>query len=292
MQRDEEMADLMATIMEDDGLDPPREASANAGRPPRLLCGLDLVGDVHPLRASDLERYREEGPAFTDSKGVEAISARHHRVAQLVALGCKHKEVGEAVGLTPQYITMLIKSPAMAALIEQYVEKNADADHAFQLELAAVRGKALDVVEQDLDQGLIRGKDAVQALTALTDRTGHGPTSTVKNTGTNGMQVGEMTVYLEKHDKQRARIVREPIDVDAVRRKQIDSGETLEEAIEVSPMGSPGRQAALPPAEDGKHDTSAGGGTPLREKGGTAAEKADPVRNLHRLAAVASRTLD
>lgn len=253
--------------------------------PLRPLVPSEVFGETAIVRTADLADYEqnlsEASPDYlaTLKTDYDQLSWRHHRIAQLLAVGSHSlTEISEMVGLTLTTIRYLRKSPAFVNLVQQYQLEVWDETKAVQQKVSSIRDTALDKLEKEIEENRIRGKDLAQTAFGLLDRTGHGPSKTVNNFNTN-TNVDEETLdrIRERHDAQRSRI----IDITQVSstvsaEKQALSGRT--------PMGE--IVGELPVAADDSGDeSSAEGGDNLREEGGETPQKALP-------SASALRTLD
>ncbi len=172
----------------------------------------ELFGEGGALRAADLVSYRSSGPESWSQ--VERISYRHHRFAQLVALGHSGVEISKTLSMTQASVSRLKASPGVSELIESYSQKLLEYDSSFQLRLQVFRDMTLEEVEKEITGGRLRGKDLAQVLFQMMDRTGYGPKKTEDvnlNLGVSQEQLKHMQRAYDGANS--ARIISDPIDI-------------------------------------------------------------------------------
>lgn len=153
----------------------------------------------------------------SDEKDVQALRARHHGVARLLAEGVPEGVVAELSGYTGPYISTLKNNPAMIQLIEFYRSPKTDAAKVIGEKLRIVADMSLEL----LSKKMIEEPDKLTAteLTAISklgfDRSGNGPNSTVTQVQEHRLVASEEVIELSRTARhaERARIV----DVEAVR---------------------------------------------------------------------------
>lgn len=105
------------------------------------------------------------------------LRARHHRIAQFVAVGMKDADISRACNVTPMTITNLRQSPAFVELVAHYTADYSD-DIAQFAEVAATLNVELlqHLSEQlELNPGKFDPRVTGELVKILSDRTGHAP---------------------------------------------------------------------------------------------------------------------
>ena len=74
------------------------------------------------------------------------IKPIHREVASLLAQGVPRKVIAEVCDFTPEYITMLTREPAIAAILEEHVQ-------FAERQMLALTEKAVSVVSEVMDNG-------------------------------------------------------------------------------------------------------------------------------------------
>lgn len=130
------------------------------------------------LTEADL-KAAEEMPRHVQPRPLRRLSERHHRIAQLVAVGVKAVEISARTGVTPQNIAALRGDPTFAELVEYY---RSQAEAKFLDAQEEMAGLNRDVIlelrerlEQQADEFSIGQLTTLMTVTA--DRTGNGPSS-------------------------------------------------------------------------------------------------------------------
>ena len=165
----------------------------------------------------------------SDTKDVQALRARHHGVARLLAEGVPEGVVAEMTGYTGPYISTLKNTPAMIELIEFYRSPKTETAKLMGEKLRVVADMSLELIQKRLED---KPDDvSVSELTNVAklgfDRSGNGPNSTVTNINEHRLVADEELKELARsaRRKDRDRIV----DVEAVRsvlpKEQIDGAE-------------------------------------------------------------------
>lgn len=181
-----------------------------------------------------------------EEKDVQALRARHHGVARLLAEGVPEGVVAEMSGYSASYISTLKNNPAMIQLVEFYRSPKTDA--------AKLLGEKLRVMG-DMSANLLLHKmenepDKLTAseLTAIAklgfDRSGNGPNSTVTSVTEHRLVASEEVLELSRTARRedRSRIV----DVEVVR----SSLPKKEPVNEESGTASAGPVRSLPDRSD------------------------------------------
>lgn len=153
----------------------------------------------------------------SDEKDVQALRARHHGVARLLAEGVPEGVVAEMSGYTAPYISTLKNNPAMIQLIEFYRSPKTDAAKMIGEKLRVVADMSINQIAERLETE--PSKVTLSELTAVAklglDRSGNGPNSTVTNVQEHRLVASEEVLELTRtaRKNEAARIV----DVEAVR---------------------------------------------------------------------------
>lgn len=176
----------------------------------------------HALLPEHLADYAtEHGQLATtqkaDEKDVQALRARHHGVARLLAEGVPEGVVAELSGYDPAYLSTLKNNPAMIQLIEFYRQP--------KTEIARVMGEKLRVLaDASVDEMMKRLAEAPEKVgfselaTAAKlgfDRSGNGPNSTITNVNEHRIVASEELIELQREARRRE--VSRIVDVSVVR---------------------------------------------------------------------------
>ncbi len=163
--------------------------------------GLD-EDDLDELTLSDVQVYEEEGPGPTFPV-LKHITQRHHRMAQLVALGWKQNRIAKALECSTVTVNRLVHNEAFKLLVGAELDKLRNRDHAIQVKMSEVAEVGLDKIHAMLVSGDVTPKYVKETTTDMLDRTGHGPSKQVSQTVTLGVQPD--TLERIKADAQPAR---------------------------------------------------------------------------------------
>lgn len=173
----------------------------------------------------------------SDEKDVQALRARHHGVARLLAEGVPEGVIAEMSGYTGAYISTLKNNPAMIQLVEFYRSPKTDAAKMIGEKLRVVADMSINQIAARLDDAEEAKKVTLSELTAVAklglDRSGNGPNSTVTNVQEHRLVASEEVMELSRSARrtEKTRIV----DVEAVR-SVLPSKEPVDE-----PRALPGR---------------------------------------------------
>ena len=131
---------------------------------------------------------------------LKSIRETHHQLARLLASVLKQVEVSAITGFSQSRISILKADPAFAELIEHY---RGVADSAFADVRGQLAGMSLDAVQELRDRlhdqpDSFRNRELMDLATAMLDRTGHGPTSTVNSKNVNVTLTGEALEALKR----------------------------------------------------------------------------------------------
>lgn len=145
-----------------------------------VTCTVEGILDEEDLRALALG-----APALLPTPNVEPddpsdlkkLREKHHSVARMVASGMSQRLVATITGYTESYISILLNSPAMNELIEMYRIQNGAAAQVITEKLRTVGGKALDRLNDQLDENKLNNQELIATAKLGADRSGHGPSS-------------------------------------------------------------------------------------------------------------------
>lgn len=145
-----------------------------------LLDSAALIGEVKDLCEDDVRRYEQTGGTNGQVRDFRAVRDKHHRIAQLFALGTTPTEIAARMDMAVATISTLRRSPAMEALVEQYRKEafSADLGVTGMIEEAAI--DSLRELHARIACGDMEDKELVKATMDLLDRTGRGPTKKVE----------------------------------------------------------------------------------------------------------------
>jgi hypothetical protein len=118
-----------------------------------------------------------------DPRDLKKIREKHHHVARQIAAGLSQRLVSQITGYTEQYLSILLNSPAMVELVELYRIQNGQAAQLAHEKLKTVGLKALELLDEKLDNNELNNLELLSAAKLGLDRSGHGPSSTQKHVG-------------------------------------------------------------------------------------------------------------
>ena len=114
---------------------------------------LEVVRELSPL---DLLSLADAPKGNTQPPPLQTIKARHHRMAQLLAMGRKIVDVAIIVGSTPTRIQQHMKDPSFKELVAYYQSNVLDADfettNRVQTKLQDVAETATDLLAERLQE--------------------------------------------------------------------------------------------------------------------------------------------
>lgn len=155
---------------------------------------LPLTGrKTQPILAEVLRSLTEADVALlATERGIQPSSIKkltdsHHALARCLAAGMSNAEVSAITGYTPSRISVLGDSPLFAELVEHYRKGEDGALADFQARALNVGLTALDELKDRLENEpeKIGTATIIEAVKALADRTGHGPSSKTTNVNLN-----------------------------------------------------------------------------------------------------------
>lgn len=116
--------------------------------------------------------------------GLKAVRTRHHRLAALLAQGCRPAEASLLTGFAPATISTLQSDPAFKELLEHYRAQDEVVWVDFRRALAGLSEDALDELRarlRDVPESFTN-KDLMELLRSTADRSGHGPATKTEAT--------------------------------------------------------------------------------------------------------------
>lgn len=119
-------------------------------------------------------------PNEDDPSDLKKIREKHHHVARLLADGLSQRLVSQICGYSEAYLSVLLNNPSMQELIELYRIQNGKATQLVVEKMKTVGLKALEQLDEALDDKKLNNQELLSAAKLGLDRAGHGPTSTQK----------------------------------------------------------------------------------------------------------------
>lgn len=112
---------------------------------------LRLVKPTEPSEAVSnpiVESDEDEVALFEEKQGwmMKSLKPRHKQIASLLAQGAKRQEIAAAMGVTPEYVTMLQKQPLMQGYIKEMCE-------VVGVRFEALFGQAVEVISDVMKNG-------------------------------------------------------------------------------------------------------------------------------------------
>lgn len=157
-----------------------------------LIIDDEVQQELEELTLPDLRRYEANGPSET-SPQLGRISFRHHRMAQLIALGYSQTKVAAMLGCTVSTVCRLCQDHAFRMLVDSELEKLQERDHSIQVKLAEVAEVGLDTLHDMLVAAEGLKPSVVKDITMeVLDRAGHGPSKQVSVTKNFGIEASTL----------------------------------------------------------------------------------------------------
>lgn len=135
------------------------------------------LGATRELDSGDIAAL-STAPA-APAQTLKRLRGSHHKLAQLLSLGCPTAMAAIQTGYSPERISMLQRDPAFKQLLGYYEELGKVAFANITERLADVTLDALEVLQERIDENpeAISTRDLLEILKATADRSGNGPTS-------------------------------------------------------------------------------------------------------------------
>lgn len=148
---------------------------------PIVTCTIEGILEVDDLRElADPALAGTEPPAaleVEDPGNLKKIREKHHSVARLIAGGMTQRMVAQLSGYNESYVSVLLNNPAMTELIEMYRIQQGAATAVITEKLKTVGLKAVEKLEEQMDEGKLSNQELLAAAKLGLDRGGHGPQS-------------------------------------------------------------------------------------------------------------------
>jgi predicted transcriptional regulator len=163
----------------------------------------ELICEAGDLSPHDLDALAVLGPGVEGALG--AVRIKHHRIAQLAASGMQNVEIAEILGMSQSYISILLRSPAVQGLVNEYLRSNWTEVEAVtrRARLAASSGIAELHRRIETNPNLISTKDLANATLGLLDRGGITQKHAVLHFGLSPKDIGEILRKAAEHDESR-----------------------------------------------------------------------------------------
>jgi hypothetical protein len=142
------------------------------------------VGDLTEAHAIEARQYMSSpsvdsgyGPAPGSSS--QTIRARHHRIAQFVAVGMRDVDIARAANVSTQTIANLRGNPAFVELVNHYTEEYSQDIAEFAEVASTLNVELLQHLSDQLEANPAKFDPRVtgELIKILADRTGHAPVS-------------------------------------------------------------------------------------------------------------------
>lgn len=166
------------------------DTSAEQYVPPRLIgrvARLPLPLSVRSLESGEVDA-QSKGEAGLKASPLTRISARHRRLAELIASGMGTNDAARAVGLTASRVSILKADREFQELVSHAQKLGDLAWVATNERLASVAGNAIDEINErfEEDPGQFSPDELLKFAALGADRTGFGPKTVVeKNVNVN-----------------------------------------------------------------------------------------------------------
>jgi hypothetical protein len=194
------------------------EASAEPEKIKAVTCTIE-----HALLPEHLADYTDQHGQLAstqkaEEKDVQALRARHHGVARLLAEGVPEGVIAKLSGYTEPYISTLKNNPAMIELVQFYRQPKTQAAQLMGEKLRILAEMSADEMMRRLESDEANKIGFSELATAAKlgfDRSGNGPNSTVTNVQEHRLIASEELEALgrEARRREQSRIV----DVEVVR---------------------------------------------------------------------------
>lgn len=121
-----------------------------------------------------------------EHRPLQRIRQVHHSIAMLLAQGKEPVDVSRITGRSPGNIAMLMQDPAFQNLYNHYKEMGVQAMADVFQQLSDTGQAALAALQEQLetDPDSLSNSEKIKIVAMAMDRTGHGPSRTVKNLST------------------------------------------------------------------------------------------------------------
>lgn len=150
---------------------------------PIVTCEIEGILEADDLRELALTGGESQQPSaeVEDPSNLKRIKEKHHSVARMCSSGLSQRMVAQLCGYTESYLSILLNSPAMQELVELYRIQNGAAANLITEKLRTVGLKALERLDERIDEDSLDNNELLGAAKLGMDRAGHGPSSTSHN---------------------------------------------------------------------------------------------------------------
>lgn len=171
-------------------------ARQTPGRPAKEI----TVAWVRELGTDDL-RLALTSESHPKPYSLQRIRAVHHNIAILLSQGKPPAEVSRITGRSMSNLTILQRDPAFRNLLAHYQKMGQEALADVYQQLSDTGQAALAALQEKLETNpdAIDDKVKVQIVEMAMDRTGHGPSRTVKSLNVSG----QLKDLVEKRQQER-----------------------------------------------------------------------------------------
>lgn len=226
-------------------------------KPPLTSSGFHVLAAPVMSIALDLPAPDFEFPLLgkaEEKKGLlKRLSARHHRLAQMLGEGVPPGEAGLACGYCASRVSILQTDPSFKQLVDFYAAQRHAAFVKTGQKLAEVADTAIEILQDRLEDSPneFTVPQLLSVITTAADRTGLGPTQTQRNV--------QVVVTGEQLEELKRRVLQsQPGSVKLLPAQPLDGGGG----------GSSGPAADAPSEERGGEE-----GAPLRAGSGSGASE-------------------
>lgn len=147
---------------------------------------------------------------------LKRLSARHHRLARVLAEGIPPGDAAVLCGYSLSRVSILQTDKAFQELMAFYAAQRAEAFADTGRKLSEVASTALDLLQDRLEDepDAFSSAQLLAIATAAADRSGHGPSSTVKNLAVS-VDLGELErIKAEALASQRGTVISVPAQLE------------------------------------------------------------------------------
>lgn len=151
------------------------------GRAPKPVNAIQL----RELTSADLALLSEE--KGSKAPEIKAIRDSHHKLARLLASGCKPAEASLATGYSLSRISILLSTPAFQELLATYREGVQAEFYDFAGKMATLAASAVDELNERLEaqpEDFSTGQ-LLDVVKTMADRSGFGPSTKSTNVNVN-----------------------------------------------------------------------------------------------------------
>lgn len=146
---------------------------------PLVTCEIEGLLDEGDLRELALSTKLAAEPLADedDPSDLKKIREKHHSVARMIAGGLSQRMVSQLVKYSESYLSVLLNNPSMQELVELYRMQHGASQQIITEKLKTVGLKAIEKLEEKIDEGGLNNQELLSAAKLGLDRAGHGPQS-------------------------------------------------------------------------------------------------------------------